>query len=159
MVKDGVIETYALGGAIAAIFYIEPFETSDLDVFFALHTSPNDLSILAPLYIYLNALGYPSEGEFVNIEGWQVQFLPVFNSLIAEAVAQAREIKFKRTKTRIMRAEHLVAIMLATGRPKDLARIGEFLDKDAVNLGELEQVIEQFGLSAKWKSFARKFQK
>jgi hypothetical protein len=30
MVKDGVIEQYAIGGAVAAIFYIEPINTNDL---------------------------------------------------------------------------------------------------------------------------------
>jgi hypothetical protein len=30
MVKRGVIEKYGIGGAIAAIYYLEPFETSAL---------------------------------------------------------------------------------------------------------------------------------
>ncbi|GAC1446215.1 MAG: hypothetical protein NVSMB56_02820 [Pyrinomonadaceae bacterium] len=159
MVRDGVIETYAIGGAIAAIFYVEPFETSDLDIFFAFQTAQNDLLILAPIYDYLAGLGYHSEGEFVNIKGWHVQFLPVFNSLIEEAVARAQEIKFKRTKTRIVRAEYLVAIMLATGRPKDHARIIQFLDEDAVNFNELEKLIRRHGLHMEWESFLRKCQK
>ena len=33
MVADGVIENYAVAGAIGAIFYVEPFSTEDLDVF------------------------------------------------------------------------------------------------------------------------------
>ena len=35
MVKDGVIEQYAIGRAVAAIFYIEPINTNDLDIFFS----------------------------------------------------------------------------------------------------------------------------
>jgi len=35
METDGVIGRYAIGGAVAAIFYIEPFTTYDLDIFFA----------------------------------------------------------------------------------------------------------------------------
>ncbi len=31
--KKGLIENYAIGGGIAAIFYIEPILTYDLDVF------------------------------------------------------------------------------------------------------------------------------
>ena len=31
MVKDGVIEEYAIGGAVAAIYYLEPFDTADLE--------------------------------------------------------------------------------------------------------------------------------
>ncbi len=33
MVADGVIENYAVAGAIGAMFYVEPFSTKDLDVF------------------------------------------------------------------------------------------------------------------------------
>jgi len=32
MVADGAIENYALAGAVAAMFYVEPFSTKDLDV-------------------------------------------------------------------------------------------------------------------------------
>jgi hypothetical protein len=33
MVADRIIENYAVGGAIAAVFYVEAFSTEDLDVF------------------------------------------------------------------------------------------------------------------------------
>ena len=32
MVRDGVIENYAIAGAIGAVFYVEPFATHDIDV-------------------------------------------------------------------------------------------------------------------------------
>jgi len=114
--KDGVIEQYAIGGAVAAIFYIEPINTNDLDVFFHVKDSRAGLDILAPLYEYLSGLGYIGQGEAVDIEGWPVQFLPIFNPLLEEAVEKANEVRFQRTKTRVMQAEHLVAIMLQTGR-------------------------------------------
>ena len=81
MVKDGVIEEYAIGGAVAAIYYLEPFDTADLDVFVQVETSGSDLTILAPLYEYLTGQGYKARGEFVYVEGLPVQFLPVFNPL------------------------------------------------------------------------------
>ncbi len=154
MVRDDVIETYVIGGAIAAIFYIEPFETSDLDIFFVLQTKQRDLL----MYDYLSRLGYHPSGEFVKIEGWQVQFLPAFNPLIVEAVEQSIEIKYNRTKTRIMSAEHLVAIMLETGRVKDYARISQFLEEEAVESGELMKVLTRHKLTDKWKAFRRRFQ-
>lgn len=158
MVRDDVIATYVIGGAIAAIFHIEPFETSDLDIFFVLQAKQSDLLVLAPLYDYLSRLGYHPSGEFVKIEGWQVQFLPVFNPLIEEAVEQSIEIKYNRTKTRIMSAEHLVAIMLETGRVKDYARIAQFLEEEAVDSSELMKVLTRHKLTNKWKSFRRRFQ-
>lgn len=33
LVTDGVIEAYAIGGAMGATFYLEPVVTMDLDVF------------------------------------------------------------------------------------------------------------------------------
>ncbi len=33
MVADGVIENYAVAGAIGAMFYVEAFSTKDLEVF------------------------------------------------------------------------------------------------------------------------------
>ena len=36
LVADGVVEKYAIGGAVAAAFWLEPFFTEDLDIFVAL---------------------------------------------------------------------------------------------------------------------------
>ena len=33
MVADGVVENYAVAGALGAMFYVEAFSTEDLDVF------------------------------------------------------------------------------------------------------------------------------
>ena len=33
MLADGVIDQYAIGGAVAATFYLEPAATIDVDVF------------------------------------------------------------------------------------------------------------------------------
>lgn len=81
-VRDGVIEQYAIGRAVAAIFYIEPFNTNDLDVFFYMNEPSNKLDILAPLYDHLLKQGYKAQGEAVEIEGWPVQFLPACNPLL-----------------------------------------------------------------------------
>ncbi|MBI4624667.1 MAG: hypothetical protein HY736_15790 [Verrucomicrobia bacterium] len=51
MQKDGVIERYAIGGAIGAAFYIEPAETQDVEVFFTFATTvPDGLIDLSPIY-------------------------------------------------------------------------------------------------------------
>ena len=38
IVSAGLIEDYALGGALAAIYYVEPFTTYDADIFFVART-------------------------------------------------------------------------------------------------------------------------
>jgi hypothetical protein len=158
MEADGVIERYAIGGAIAATFYVEPVSTFDLDIFFTFTEPENKLLSLAPLYEYLAALGYQATGEAVEIEGWPVQFLPAFNPLLEESLAKATAIKFKGTPTRVMRAEHLVAVMLQTGRAKDYSRIIQFLEEDAVELSLLADVLARHGLTEQWEEFKRRFQ-
>src|SRR5687767_15804683 len=90
MVKDGVIKEYAIGGAVAAIYYLEPFDTADLDIFIQVETSDSALMILAPIYEYLTRRGYKAKGKFIYIEGLPVQFLPVFDPLTEEAVEKAK---------------------------------------------------------------------
>jgi hypothetical protein len=157
MVKDGVIEEYAIGGAVAAIYYLEPFDTADLDIFVQVKASGSDLMILAPIYDYLIKQGYEAKGEFVYIEGMPVQFLPVFNALTEEAVEKAQTIKYAGIATRIMRPEHLVAIMVDTGRPKDYLRINMFLEQESVKMRQLQAVLKRHDLMKKWKDNEYRF--
>ena len=47
--RDGVVERYAIGEAMAATFYVEPLLTFDLDVFVILPQNAAHLVSLAPL--------------------------------------------------------------------------------------------------------------
>ncbi len=155
MVKDGVIEGYVIGGAIAAAYYLEPITTHDLDVFFQLAASESGLTSLSPLYAYLSARGYQPEGEAVHIAGWPVQFLPIFNPLYEEAYDKAAQVTFDGVPVRVMTAEHLVAVMLQTGRPQDRVRIIQFLEAKAVNGTRLKRILKRHGLSRIWEEFLR----
>ena len=73
-----------------------------------------------------------------------------FDPLTEEALAKAKTIKYDRVTTRIMRPEHLVAIMLATGRAKDYLRIVMFLEQAAVNMRSLKALLRSYGLTRKW---------
>jgi hypothetical protein len=157
MVKDGIIREYAIGGAIAAIYYLEPFETSDLDIFIQVDVEGSALMILAPIYNYLLERGYQAYGEFINIEGVPVQFLPSFNPLTDEAITKAETIRYDRVRTRVMRPEHLVAIMVAIGRAKDYLRINMFLEQCVVDMRKLKPVLKRHNLMAKWEANASRF--
>ncbi len=160
MTKDGVIENYALGGATAVIFYTEPIATEDIDIF--VHVRQEGQIILMefqPIFDYLRKLGYEIKGEHVYIEGFPVQFLPVTKDLINEALIEANEFKLSGgVKVRVMSPEYLVAIMLDTGRMKDFLRINVFLLHDAVNLEELQIVLEKHNLAEKWRKNIERFQ-
>jgi len=157
MQADGVIGRYAIGGAVGATFYLEPAATVDLDIFVTLPISSGVLLSLAPIYEYLKSRGAKIEDEYIVIGGWPVQFLPPSNELEQEAVAGAVSTTVESVPTWVMSAEHLVAIALRTGRPKDHNRILQFIEQDAVNREELESILERNGLAAKWKQFQRKY--
>jgi hypothetical protein len=151
MQADGVIGAYAIGGAVGAILYLEPAATMDLDIFGGLLVS------LAPIYEYLKLRGGKVIDEYIEIGGWPVQFLPPSNDLENDAVAQAVATSVEGVRTRVMSAEHLVAIALRTGRPKDHIRILQFVEQEAVNRQKLQAILERNGLTAKWKEFECKY--
>lgn len=155
--KAGVIGRYAIGGAVAATRYIEPIQTYDLDIFVLLPVSPSGLISLSPVYEYLRERGYAPYGETVEIAGWPVQFLPVYNQLTEEALEQSLAVEFGGVPTRVLSAEYLAVIMLETGRPKDHARLVQFLEFQVVNQTELEHLIARHGLATKWGRFKQLF--
>jgi hypothetical protein len=151
--KEGIIGRYAIGGAVAATRYIEPIQTFDLDIFFIFPLSKSGFISLSPVYEYLAQLGYTAEGEFVNIEGWPVRFLPVYNPLTEKAMEKVIEVEFGETPTRVFSAEYLAAIIIETGRPKDFARLTQFFEFDSVDKSILEDIVTRHGLKEKWKKF------
>lgn len=153
----GIVERYAIGGAVAATRYIEPIQTFDLDIFVMFPLSQSGIISLSPVYEYLKQFGYASEGEFVVIESWPVLFLPVFNKLTEEAMENAKEVKFGNTLTRVFSAEYLAAIMLETGRPKDHSRLIHFFEFDSIDRSVFEDIVERHGLKQKWNNFQRHF--
>lgn len=146
---DGVIEKYAIGGAMGATFYIEPVLTFDLDIFVVL-PQKGALLTRAPLYEALRMKGYKAEGECVNIEGVPVQFLPAYNALLEEALAEAQTISYEKTPARVLRIEHLVAICLQTDRAKDRDRVRLFLEEARLDMEYFSGVLNRHGLEAVW---------
>jgi len=60
--KSGLIKAYAIGGGIAATYYIEPILTYDLDIFFI--PRAEGLDVLSPVYEELKKRGYtPDTGS------------------------------------------------------------------------------------------------
>jgi hypothetical protein len=155
MEREGVISRYAIGGAVGAIFYMEPFLTYDLDVFVLLPQTAGGLLTLAPIYEVLKRRGYEEEGECMLVEGMPVQFLPAYNPLLEEALAEAQEMRYAETVTRVLRPEHLAAIMVQTGRDKDRQRFSTFMQEAGQDSGYLRAVLERHQLTERfdaWKT-------
>lgn len=164
MVADGVIRKYAIGGAVAALNYIEPTLTDDLDILISIDELANQprsgLATLEPIFAYLRKLGYTEfRKDGIVIEGWPVQFFPVASDLDAESLAQAVEIEIEvgngapPIKVRTLRAEHVVATALMIDRPKDRVRISQFLVENAVDLAALRDVLDRHNLQDAWSRF------
>jgi hypothetical protein len=160
--EQGVLSDYAIGGAVAALNYIEPFLTADLDILVStddLERKTSGLVLLAPIEKALAKIGYGERSDVgILVEGWPIQFLPVASALDQEALTRAIEIDVAGPgeaplKARCMRAEHVVATAVKVGRPKDWARVAEFLEQGAVDLKALRDVLERHSLMVAWKSF------
>ena len=150
--KQVVFSRYAIGGAMAATFYTEPFLTFDLDVFVVMPQTTGGLLTLAPLYDALRARGYSEqENECIMIEGVPVQFLPTYNALLEEALNDAQEIMYEDVPARVLRSEHLLAICLQTGRSKDRERVRILREQAKLDQNFLADVLRRYQLEDKWK--------
>ncbi len=86
-----------------------------------------------------------------------MQFLPAADALDREAITEAVRTEVEGVPTRVMKAEHLVAIALRTGRAKDYARIVQFIEQGAVNTNGLKAILDRHGLTQRWQQFERKY--
>jgi hypothetical protein len=165
LAERGAIRSYAIAGAVAALNYIEPTLTEDLDILISIahfEKHQSGLILLTPIAQELAELGYAERTDLgFMIDRWPVQFLPVASKLDEEALESAIELDIDMTgnpplKAPVLRAEHIVATAVKLGRLKDLARVQAFLDEGAVDLTELKSVLERHGLMSNWLSFCAK---
>jgi len=162
LVADGTITRYGIAGAVAATFYVEPMTTFDLDILVsvdAFQTRPGSrLLTLDPIRAALAKAGHSEfRSEGIVVAGWPVQFLPAENPLHIEAIEQAVETPLaggnSSIKPRVLRAEHIMAIALDVGRPKDKIRLIQFIEQNAFDRAKLKQILDRYGLFDKWRNF------
>lgn len=163
LAQRGVIQNYAITGAVATLAYIEPALTEDLDILVSVshfEQHPSGLILLTPIEAALAEIGYAQRSDVgLVVEGWPVQFIPVASALDEASLHEAIEYELEDDapfKARILRPEHLVAKAISLGRLKDLARVEAFLDQRAVELGALKAVLEHFDLVGNWRAFCIK---
>ena len=158
MAADGVIERYAVGGAVGATFYLEPVSTLDVDIFVSFRMEPGRVLISPqPIFDYLTARGCPVQGEYLIIAGWPVQFLPPTSPLVEEALEQAATTDVEGVPARVFTAEHLAAIALQTGRAKDKARLLQFIEAGALDVQRFQTMLARHNLVDAWQRFERQF--
>jgi len=144
LVRAGLIQDYAIGGALAAIHYVEPFATYDADIFFV-PADPGLTAGIPAIYAHLKSLGWQVDGEHLVVKGFPVQFLAA-QGLTEEAVREAPNITFEGVPAKVFRAEHIVAIAASVGRKKDLARIEQMLQQAEMDQTRLQEILERHKL-------------
>src|SRR5438552_14332839 len=91
LVSAGLIKDYALGGALAAIYYTEPFTTYDADIIFV---ATDTTAGMPAIYSHLQSKGWRVEREHLLIKDFPVRFLAA-SGLTEEAVAKRRRFNSK----------------------------------------------------------------
>ena len=151
----GLIGEHAIGGAMAFVYWAEPFETKDLDVFAILPTTANDLIDLGPVWQDLVEHGGVPEGQFVRVGRLLLDFVPPGDRLDEEAIAEAVTIRVGHETTRVFTPEHAVAIALRTWRGKDREHIDRLIrtGRQPLDIARLRSILRRFGLEQRWRRF------
>jgi hypothetical protein len=148
MKADGVIEDYAVAGAMALMFWTEPVPTYDLDVLVFLPQASGLLISLDPIYRWTEARGYRTEDEHVIVEGVPTQFVPSPNALADEAIESAENLDYEGTSVRVVRPEYLIALYLepSARTAKRRERAATLLEWPALNRPRLDAILARHGL-------------
>ena len=144
LVSAGLIKDYALGGALAAIYYTEPITTYDADIIFI--ASDKTLSAGIPaIYSHLSSKGWRVEREHLLIKDFPVRFLAA-SGLTKEAVREAKPIEFEGVPAKVFRPEYIIATAASVGRHKDLARIEQLLSQVKIDKALLDDILRRYNL-------------
>ncbi|HNS32932.1 MAG TPA: hypothetical protein PKN36_08175 [bacterium] len=152
LVEKGIIKDYAVGGGIAAMFYIEPFLTYDIDIFVIIEYEEEKIINLTSIFDYLEKKGYSWKGEHILIEGLPVQFIPADN-LERQAIKEAKRITYEGAQMKILKKEYLIAILLRAGRKKDMEKVEKLLEENKVDKKKLKDILTKHNLLEKFKPF------
>ena len=163
LVAAGVVERYAIGGAVAEIYWGEPVDTSDLDVFVLVPPTAHPLMPLEDVYRHLKERGHVPEQEFVRIEGLPVQFLLADSpsGLAKEALNRAEQVPYGEGGVlfSVVTPEYLIALALELGRSKDYLRVSRLLEyaRRPPDLDAIRDIVARYHLGEKWQRFVARF--
>src|SRR5205809_587262 len=145
LIAAGLIKDYALGGALAAIYYTEPVTTYDADIVFI--ASDKTLSEGIPaINAHLQSKGWRIEREHLLIKDFPVQFLAA-SGLTEEGVRNAKRIEYEGVPAKVFRPEYIIAVAASVGRHKDLARIEQLLEQAKIDKALLDDILRRHNLN------------
>jgi hypothetical protein len=149
MKADGVIEEYAVAGAMAMLFWAEPVPTLDLDVLVFLPPSVGPVISLDPRYAWAASRGYSTAAEHILVEDVPTQFLPSPNALADEAIRSAASLDYRGVPVRVVRPEYLLALYLepAAKTPRRRERAAALLELPTLNRELVDDILKRHGLT------------
>jgi predicted nucleotidyltransferase len=137
--RMGVIRDYAIGGAHAVAYYLEPVKTFDFDIFLLIESDEDFYSFRN----YIRKSGLKKSGTHVVIDDTPVHFLPgSMDPFINEAVRKAKRIRVGGIRTKVLSVEYLILSHLISFRLKDKMVIPDLLE--LANRETLMAIIERF---------------
>lgn len=156
LVQEETLRQYAIGGATAAGFHGEPLATRDIDVFVFIEPPAGSLLVsLEPLFSRLAAIGFKEfDEEGLLIHGYPVQFLCASPGLETEALNKALVLDWETHRIRVIRPEHLAAIALTVGRPKDRARLVYLVELPGFDRQLFSDILSRHDLMKRWNEWA-----
>ena len=107
MKAEGVVDEYAIAGAMAVAFWAEPVPTFDLDVLVELPSTEGPLPSLDGIYRWAEKRGYATEDGHVVVEGLPTQFVLPSDPQAREAISNAATVDFEGVAVRVVRPEYL----------------------------------------------------
>ena len=146
---EGVIEEYAVAGALAIVFWTEPVATYDLDVLVFLPGEEGSLVSLESIYRWASARGYPADKEHIIVEGIPTQFIVSPGELADEAIETAAALDYEGVPVRVALPEYLIALYLVpeARTAKRRERAGMLLEWPGLNRSRLDDILKRHGIS------------
>jgi hypothetical protein len=148
MIEERVIEKFAIGGGIAALFYIPSPCSFHLEIIVQVKNE-NGAPRIGPLYDYLNEKGYQFRHGFFIIEGVPVKFLFPNDRLICEALENSNRKTFKNRGVNVLRLEFLIAIRLNT-KAKYFSNILDDIPGNLIDKTFMNEIFSQHDLFNLW---------
>jgi hypothetical protein len=158
--NEGIFSKYAVGGAVGAVFYIEPTQTQDIDIFIHLEAKPGSVLVTTkPITDRLQQLGYTLwKEERLIVENWPIQFLPAGKPIEREAIENAVEKPLADGVTAFVPPpEYLMLMAIDLRRPKDIMLLYQFHSEQVYDPEKLAILLKKHGLTEKWEKILTLF--